>query len=60
MNYIQRIKLKMISGLGAVDLFIDDANPFNKAVHSSLGIILAYDNVRFDNILLKKCQHCIL
>ena len=27
-----------IQGLGAVDMFIDDANPLNKAVHSSLGI----------------------
>ena len=40
-------------GLGAVDLFIDDANPFNKAVHSSLGIILT-SNGRFDNILFSK------
>ena len=43
----------MILGIGAVDLFIDDGNPLNKAVHSSLGIILAYNNVRLDNILLK-------
>ena len=26
-----------IQGVGAVDLFIDDANPLNKAVHTSLG-----------------------
>ena len=26
-----------IQGVGAVDLFIDDANPLNRAVHSSLG-----------------------
>ena len=26
-----------IQGVGAVDLFIDDANPLNRTVHSSLG-----------------------
>ena len=26
-----------IQGVGAVDLFIDDVNPLNRAVHTSLG-----------------------
>ena len=26
-----------VQGVGAVDLFIDDANPLNRAVHTSLG-----------------------
>ena len=26
-----------VQGVGAVDMFIDDANPLNRVVHSSLG-----------------------
>ena len=37
----------LILGLGAVDLFIDDSNPLNKEVHSSLGNNLAF-NVRIE------------
>ena len=29
-----------IQGVGAVDLFIDDANPLNRVVHTSLGTTL--------------------
>ena len=29
-----------IQGVGAVDLFIDDANPLNRIVHTSLGTTL--------------------
>ena len=31
-------------GLGAVDMFIDDSNPLNRAIHSSLGNILTLSN----------------
>ena len=36
-------------GLGAVDMFIDDSNPLNRAIHSSLGNILILSNTSIND-----------
>ena len=43
------IKYLIHLGLGAVDMFIDDSNPLNRAIHSSLGNILILSNTSIND-----------
>lgn len=45
-----------IQGVGAVDLFIDDANPLNRVVHSSLGRENSSKTIFMQKNVVRNCE----